>query len=410
MSHFVVRRLSTVLLVCSALSFGVQAQSIPDEINGLKNQIASLKETLAELQNKIDKLQRPTAEPGRAGAPGPKGPKGDPGPAGPPGKALDVTNLRFLNGGLEMLDSNGKVSAFMGTTSQGVGGLRLAAGSKDYFSLGTTDSGDGSVILANRQGSSVVSINTDAQNPSRVSLADASGAVRTILVVDRSGLGRVQILSEKDQAAVTIGQNTPGAGGSGQFYDPNGKQAVFVGVNASKSGVLQLSDGGKVRVELGVEHGHGYVNLNSKTVLTGKGSDYAEPFELARRSDAIPGTVMSATKAGPLAPSSSQYDRKVIGVISGAGDLSPGLQLGARSDGTTDLPIAMAGQVYVRVCLEAGTIQPGDLLVSSSTPGVAMRAGDLSRAFGAVIGKALEPYPGEDGHAEGLVRMLVMNR
>ena len=34
--------------------------------------------------------------------------------------------------------------------------------------------------------------------------------------------------------------------------------------------------------------------------------------------------------------------------------------------GKDRLPIALMGQVYVRVCLEGGAIQPGNLLVSSS--------------------------------------------
>ena len=81
--------------------------------------------------------------------------------------------------------------------------------------------------------------------------------------------------------------------------------------------------------------------------------------------------------------------------------------IGTREDGSSDLPVALSGQVYVRVSGENGAIQPGDLLVSSSSAGVAMRASDLQLAFGAVIGKALQRY---DGEAEGLVRMLVMVR
>jgi hypothetical protein len=83
------------------------------------------------------------------------------------------------------------------------------------------------------------------------------------------------------------------------------------------------------------------------------------------------------------------------------------MRIGSRHDGTTDLPVALTGQVFVRVSDEAGSIAVGDLLVASSTPGVAMRATDRLRAIGAVIGKALEP---RDGEGEGLVRMLVMVR
>lgn len=403
-----VQHLSRLLIAFVGLSVVVQAQSIPDEINALKKQVAELKGTVSALQTKLAAMQTPPA--GEAqGHPGPAGAKGPKGEPGPPGKGVELTNMKFVNGGLETLDPTGKTTSFLGTSKEGAGGLRLSFSSKDFFSVGASDTGNGSASLFNRQAIPVVSISADAFNAGRVSTADASGVVKAVVGVEKNGLGQVAILNGK-QPVVSIGQSSPASGGVAQFYDASGRQVVVVGANASQSGWLQLADGSGGKAELGIDHGRGYVKLNDKAYLSGKGSDYAEPFDLATKAGVIPGTVMSATGAGPLAPSSSRYDRKVIGVISGARDLSPGLQLGARSDGTTDLPIAMAGQVYVRVCLEAGSIQPGDLLVSSSTPGVAMRAGDLSRAFGGVIGKALEPYRGEDGHAEGLVRMLVMNR
>ena len=72
------------------------------------------------------------------------------------------------------------------------------------------------------------------------------------------------------------------------------------------------------------------------------------------------------------------------------------------------MPIALIGQVYVRVTRENGAISVGDLRVSSSRSGVAMRGG-ADRAIGTVIGKALESYD-ELAGKEGLIRMLVMNR
>ena len=83
------------------------------------------------------------------------------------------------------------------------------------------------------------------------------------------------------------------------------------------------------------------------------------------------------------------------------------MRIGSREDGSTDLPVAVAGQVYVRVNTESGPIAVGDLLVSSSVPGVAMRGVDSSRLTGTVVGKALQPYAGEN---ESLIRMLVLNR
>ena len=94
-------------------------------------------------------------------------------------------------------------------------------------------------------------------------------------------------------------------------------------------------------------------------------------------------------------------------MISGAGGFRPGMVIGSRADGSTDLPVAMSGVIYVRVSDEAGAVRAGDLLVPSSAAGVGMRAADPVAAAGKVFGKALQPW---SGASEGLVRMLVMNR
>jgi hypothetical protein len=173
--------------------------------------------------------------------------------------------------------------------------------------------------------------------------------------------------------------------GHASFYNRNGRKVAYIGASTRGNGMVEI-DGKKVH-------------------------DYAEVFELATRQEVIPGTVMSMVNSGVgLAPSTEPYDPKVVGVISGAGGFSPGMRMGTRKDGSNDLPIAVNGQVYVRVCLEGGSIEVGDLLVSSSQTGVAMRATDHGRAFGAVIGKALEPYNGNPTGSEEFVRMLVMSR
>ncbi len=91
-----------------------------------------------------------------------------------------------------------------------------------------------------------------------------------------------------------------------------------------------------------------------------------------------------------------QYSRRVAGIIS----TSPGVILGNDVDEVTgkwddNRPVlAIAGRVPVKVSTENGPIAVGDLLVSSSVPGVAMR-GEPAVSIGAVVGKAMEPL--DDG-------------
>jgi hypothetical protein len=56
-----------------------------------------------------------------------------------------------------------------------------------------------------------------------------------------------------------------------------------------------------------------------------------------------------------------------------------------------EVPLAVIGIVPCKVTTEGGPINIGDLLVSSSSPGRAMKGTHRDRMLGAVVGKALEP-------------------
>jgi hypothetical protein len=133
----------------------------------------------------------------------------------------------------------------------------------------------------------------------------------------------------------------------------------------------------------------GTLTVAVDVILTGAG-DFAEDFAV-ETSDAVePGTVMVLGENGALQPSEKSYDRRVAGVISGAGNYRPGLILDRRKDAVGRLPVALVGKVYCKVDAASGAIEVGDLLTTSSTPGHAMKADDSVKAFGAVLGKALE--------------------
>ncbi len=224
--------------------------------------------------------------------------------------------------------------------------------------------------------------------------AGPKGAKGDPVALDGIGFytGFLQTFNGKGGRTLSIGTTTE-EDSHARFWNRSGKEIAYIGSTNEGQGMVEVLGGG-------------YVRVNGKNV-----HDYAEIFELATRDGALPGTVMSVVENGlQLAPAEVAYDPKVVGVISGAGGLAPGMRIGTREDGSADLPIAVSGQVYVRICLEGGPVHSGDLLVASSRRGMAMRASDRERAFGAVIGKALEPFPGSRAREEGLVRMLVMTR
>ena len=132
-------------------------------------------------------------------------------------------------------------------------------------------------------------------------------------------------------------------------------------------------------------------------------ADCAEDFDIAGLEEVEPGTVMVIDSEGALRQSDRAYDKRVAGVISGAGNFKPGIVLDKQNSSNNRMPIALLGKVYCKVDAQHGAIEVGDLLTTSSTPGHAMKTDDPSKAFGAVIGKALRSL--EEG--QGLIPILI---
>jgi hypothetical protein len=132
-------------------------------------------------------------------------------------------------------------------------------------------------------------------------------------------------------------------------------------------------------------------------------ADCAEDFDVSGAVKVEPGTVMVLEHEGVLSESQRAYDKRVAGVISGAGDYKPGIVLDKQQTSGNRQPIALTGKVFCKVDARYGAIDVGDLLTTSPTPGHAMKTSDPFKAFGAVIGKALRPL--KDG--QGLIPILI---
>jgi len=132
----------------------------------------------------------------------------------------------------------------------------------------------------------------------------------------------------------------------------------------------------------------------------GNNSDSAEEIQ--------PGMVVTIDPINPgkLRISRRAYDRRVAGVISGAGGVQPGMMMGQEgtlADGKH--PVALGGRVYVWVDATRGSVKPGDLLTTSATPGYAMKAANTSKAQGAIIGKAMTGLKSGKGLALALITL-----
>jgi len=142
----------------------------------------------------------------------------------------------------------------------------------------------------------------------------------------------------------------------------------------------------------------GNVHIQGDAHITGKctvdvdlictGADLAEQFCVVGDRDAEPGCVVVLAGDDQICVSEQPYDRRVAGIVSGAGPYRPAVVLDGRP-GADRRPLALTGKVWCKVDADMGAIAVGDLLTTSPTPGHAMRAVDPARAFGAVVGKAL---------------------
>ena len=258
------------------------------------------------------------------------------------------------------------------TTSVGVGGMTDSA----YGVHGVSKTGHG-VHGDSASGYGVVGTTTD------VGLAAVWGQ-------NRSGKGGVGVQGDADQGTGVLGTSASYRGVSGSSQ-----------TNAGVYGESQHFDG-----VFGVTHnlnaaavsGHnpagmaGYFEGN--VVVTGDitltGADFAEQFELTNGAEPEPGTVMVTDEEGRLTPSTTPYDRRVVGVVSGAGHYKPAIVLDGQAAGQRAV-IGLIGKVYCKVDASAAPILAGDLLTTSAYPGHAMKATEFDRSFGAVIGKALRP-------------------
>jgi hypothetical protein len=223
-----------------------------------------------------------------------------------------------------------------------------------------------------------------------------------------SGGGGVQGLINSTNGFVTavrgtaLGKSGPSVAVFGEQFSPDGQAGLFInraGGNILVGSVSQNPDIRVFRVD-----GSGTVYANGG--FQPGGADFAESIAVTGdRSSYVAGDllVIDPTANQHLALARQPYSTLVAGIYS----TKPGVLGSTRrvdeGGAKNEVPLAVVGIVPCKVTTENGAIKIGDLLVTSSTQGRAMRGTDRRRMLGAVVGKALEPLP----KGTGVIQVLV---
>jgi hypothetical protein len=147
-------------------------------------------------------------------------------------------------------------------------------------------------------------------------------------------------------------------------------------------------------------------NVHAAGAFFANGSDFAESIQVeGQPSDYQPGDVLAidVRHNGTFVRVADPYSTRVAGVFATKSGVVGSSHALGTEEFRSEVPLAITGIVPCKATVENGPIERGDLLVSSSEAGYAMKGTDRARLPGAIIGKALEPL----ASGKGVISILV---
>ncbi len=177
----------------------------------------------------------------------------------------------------------------------------------------------------------------------------------------------------------------------------------FIANHNGASGNVAIFQSGGLNVARIDKTGKGFFDGGA---VTG-GADMAEAFDVKGSAQTYePGDVLiiSTDSDRMVEKSATPYSTLVVGVYA----TKPGVLMTEEkvdADMSGKVPMGVVGVIPTKVCNENGEIHRGDLLVTSSKPGYAMKADPDKVRPGQVIGKALQEFAGVAGKIKVLVNV-----
>ena len=281
------------------------------------------------------------------------------------------------------------------TSNEGIPGLfdiSNPAGFNDAVFASNAGYGNGITSIATL-GNGVLAIGNDAAGTGLLGINNAGG--EAILGFTISDYASAVVGRNDGTYAAVRGFNTSN-NGIGMLAIANSSGAIngtalvaeIEGAEAGNTAVFKANNSNVARID---NTGKGFFNGGTQL----GGADIAEFFDVeGNHNEYEPGDVLIISQSSDrkVERSSSAYSTLVAGVYA----TKPGVLLTEKNAEQNSLekmvPMGMIGVLPTKVCLEGGVIMRGDLLVTSSTEGVAMKADPKKVQVGQVLGKALQSY------------------
>lgn len=135
------------------------------------------------------------------------------------------------------------------------------------------------------------------------------------------------------------------------------------------------------------------------------GGDVAERLRLVPGETIHPGMAVSVSSQsdGQIEASRQAYDSRFVGIVAGAGGISPALVIGNEAERPEVPPISLVGVVFALADATDEPIRKGELLATSSVKGHLARAKPEAIPSGALVGKSLDNLDS----GRGLIRVIL---
>jgi hypothetical protein len=301
-----------------------------------------------------------------------------------------------------------------GTISlQSAGAINMTVGANSTFATTGAQSfifksGTNNTSAFQVQNSSNVSILSVDTSNSNVTIAAPSGTGATLILdTTAGGSGRKMYLDVgATGTSMRIVDDIDGA-----VFSANGDNGNVTMGQSHTAANLRVDIGG-ARTSHAVCHSGGNTDNDNVDIVDCNGTpsgDYQEmyptksdvaPADIVTLSDDYSYTNTRSDRVSKLTRTTNSYQQP-IGVIANPDDMGDFNTIGNNiNESDRPMPLGLKGRVTTKISDENGSIQPGDLIAASSTPGVGMKA----TGPGWVVGTALEAY---DGTGQGSVLIFL---